>query len=91
MPNFQSKTSQFDGAVEFVSMTEELTRFRKKLESEADGLPVHVLEVNVADLLSDLCNHLGLGKKQHNKILGTNNVRYLEATQSVRVSPAIKH
>ena len=76
--------------IEFVSVADELRKFRLKLETEADGVPLHLLEVNACDLLSDLIAHLQLGQAQHDAILGANNVRYLEAVNSQRVRPAAR-
>jgi len=79
------------GGIEFVSVTQELTRFRQRLETEADGVPLHVLTLNAAELLSDLVVFLQLGQAQHDAILGEYNVRYLEAVQGERVSLTVKH
>jgi len=91
MPIFRTLSCLNVPDVEFVSLTQELRRFRQRLETEAEGTPLHLLEVNAADLLSDLCLHLGLGQKQHDEILGVNNVRYLEAVRTQPVSLTVKH
>ncbi len=77
--------------LEFVSLTQELRRFRMKIESEAGGIPLHTLEINPVDLLSDLCIHLRLGQRQHDEILGINNVRYLQVVHWQGSRPTVKH
>ena len=76
--------------VEFVSMTEELTRFRRRLESEADK-PIHEIQVNAAELLSDLVVYLKLGVKQHDRILGQSPTDYLSTMLETRISLSIRH
>ena len=77
--------------VEFISITQELICFRQRLETEADGVPLHMLKVNAADLMSDLCVFLQLGERQHDEVLGENNIQYIKALNSQPVSLAVKH
>lgn len=70
--------------IEFVSISNELFRFRCKLENEAEK-PIHELEVNAAMLLSDLAEHLKLGAAQHDSILGQPAVDFIAALMSERV------
>lgn len=86
MNNLHALTSRFpqDG-VELVSITKELTRFRQRLESES-GKPIHELELNAAELLSDLVVHLQLGPRQHDEILGQPSIDYLSALLGARIS-----
>ena len=82
--------TQHDGT-QYASLTQLLADFRQRLESEADGVPLHVLQVNPADLLGDLCAFLGLGQRQRDHILGASNTRYLEAVKAQRVSVITRH
>ena len=77
--------------IEFVSLTKELTRFRQRLETEADGVPLHLLTFNAAELLSDLCVFLQLGERQHDEVLGAHNVAYIKSVHSVAVEPTVRH
>ena len=77
--------------VEFISITKELTRFRQRLETEADGVPLHLVHLNAAELLSDLCVFLQLGERQHDEILGAHYVAYLEAVWAQPISLTVKH
>lgn len=72
--------------VEIFSMSEELTRFRRQLETEA-GEPIQDLEVNAALLLSDLCHFLKLGQKQQDMILGAQASHYLFSTVNTPIRP----
>jgi len=78
------------GGIQFVSITQELQRFRLKLESEADQ-PIEQIEVNAAALLSDLAVFLKLGAAQHNAILGPRAVGYLAGLLQTRVSATTQH
>lgn len=71
--------------VEFISLTQELMRFRQQLEIEA-GEPLCGLEVDAALLLSDLCNFLKLGPTQKALILGEQGTAYLVAVLQAKVS-----
>ena len=70
--------------IEFVSIANELWRFRCKLESEAEK-PIHEIEVNAGMLLGDLIEHLQLGVNQYNTILGDAAVEFIERTMDTRV------
>lgn len=78
------------GDIQFISMTQEFTRFRKKLEAEA-GKPIYELEVNAAALLSDLVVFLHFGERQHSVILGPDAANYLAALLSERVIARTQH
>lgn len=76
MLNLKSIAQLFEGGITFVNITDELTRFRQRLETEADQ-PVDQIEVNAAMLLSDLAGFLELGQKQHDQIIGAEAVQHL--------------
>ena len=72
------------GGIQFISMSDELRKFRIKLESEAEK-PIEQIEVNAGMLLSDLCEHLKLGVNQHDMILGQRAVDHITALMDSRV------
>ena len=73
--------------LEVISLTQELTRFRKLLEAEA-GEPIQDIEISAALFLSDLCVFLGLGKLQHDQILGWEALDFLTAVITAPITLA---
>ena len=71
-------------AVEFISLTQELTRFRQQLEAEA-GEPIQQVEVNAALFLSDLCQFLQLGASQQQLVLGETAAEYTQSVAETQV------
>jgi len=81
---------RFVKGVEYKSMTVLLADFRKRLERESGG-PVNQLDMNTAEMLSDLCNFLGLSDKNRRIVLGKDGTRYVDMIETVPIMPAIKH
>ena len=75
--------------LQFVNVTDVLTRFRVLCESEAEQ-PAHQISVNLAEVLSDIACFLELGTAQHDAILGADNVQYLETLLSTPIKPMVK-
>ncbi len=70
--------------VQFISLTQELARFRLHLEAEADE-PIQQMEVNAALFLSDLCQFLQLGAPQQQQILGEAATEYAQSISETLV------
>ena len=83
--------SRYVKAIQYESMTDLLTHFRRQLEHESGG-PIHKLnEVNAADLISDLCVFLGLSDQNRRKVLGARAATYIDQTLTAQVEQTIKH
>lgn len=81
---------RFVKGVEYKSLTLLLADFRKQLERESGGA-INRLDVNGAELLSDLCKFLGLSDKNRGIVLGKEGTRHVDMIESVPVNPTIKH
>ena len=77
-------------AVEYASMTTLLHDFRRKLEHESGG-PINHLNANAAEIISDLCNYLGLSDANRRKILGQNGAQHVDMVLIAAVEPSIKN
>ena len=78
------------GGIHFVDIGQVLCRFRQRLETESD-LPIDQLEVNAAEMLSDLAGFLNLGVEQHDAILGQSAVDHLTRELSTQVRMSTQH
>jgi hypothetical protein len=76
--------------VEYRSMTVLLSDFRKQLERESKG-QISQLNVNAAELLSDLCTFLGLSDENRRKVLGQGGARYVDLIETLPITLTIKH
>ena len=87
---FEPDVPKFVKGLEYKSMTVLLADFRKQLERESGG-SINRLDVNGAELLSDLCRFLGLSEKNRGIVLGKNGARHVDLIEAVPVNPAIRH
>ena len=86
MINMQSLVRKIaNSGIQFVNLTQEFTRFRQRLETEMDK-PLHEVEVNAAEFLSDLVIFLDVGVSRHDAILGQSTVDYLSHLIETRIS-----
>jgi hypothetical protein len=76
--------------LEYKSMTVLLADFRRQLERESGG-PINRLDVNGAELLSDLCRFLGLSDKNRRIVLGKDGAQQLDLIEAVPVNPTVRH
>jgi hypothetical protein len=76
--------------IEYKSMTVLLADFRKQLERESGG-SINRLDVNGAELLSDLCKFLGLSDKNRHIVLGKDGARHVDMIETVPLKPMIVH
>lgn len=81
---------RFVKGIEYKSMTVLLADFRKQLERESGGSIIQV-DVNGAELLSDLCRFLGLSEKNRGIVLGKDGARHVAMIESMPIMSAIKH
>ena len=71
-------------SVEYASLTLLLQDFRRRLEHDSGG-PISELNVNAAEVISDLCNFVGLSDQNRRKVLGVNGARHLDKIGHVLV------
>ena len=64
-------------SVEYASLTLLLQDFRRRLEHDSGG-PISELNVNAAEVISDLCNFVGLSDQDRRKVLGANGAQHLD-------------
>ncbi len=71
-------------SVEYASLTLLLQDFRRRLEHDSGG-PISEPNVNAAEVISDLCNFVGLSDQHRRKVLGANGARHLDKIGHVLV------
>jgi hypothetical protein len=76
-------------SVEYASLALLLQDFRRQLEHVSGG-PIDELDVNAAEVISDLCNFVGFSDQNRRKVLGVNGARHLDKIGHVLVIPTIK-
>ena len=87
---FEPSMPRFVKGIEYKSMTVLLADFRKRLEGESGG-SINRLDVNGAELLSDLCKFLGLADKNRRVVLGKDGARHVDMIETVPIKPTITH
>ena len=87
---FEPSVPKFVNGIEYKSMTVLLADFRKQLERESGG-SINRLDVNGAELLSDLCRFLGLSEKNRGIVLGKDGARHVDMIEAVPINPTVKH
>lgn len=87
---FEPSVPKFVKGLEYKSMTVLLADFRKQLEQESGG-SINRLEVNGAELLSDLCRFLGLSEKNRGIVLGKDGARHVDMIEAVPINPTVRH
>ena len=87
---FEPDVPKFVKGLEYKSMTVLLADFRKQLERESGG-SINRLDVNGAELLSDLCRFLGLSEKNRGIVLGKDGARHVDMIEAVPINPTVKH
>jgi hypothetical protein len=87
---FEPSVPKFVKGIEYKSMTVLLADFRKQLERESGG-SINRLDVNGAELLSDLCKFLGLSDKNRQIVLGKDGARHVAMIESMPIMATIKH
>ena len=75
---------------EYKSLTVLLADFRKQLERESGG-NVAQLDMNTAEMLSDLCNFLGLSDKNRRIVLGRDGARHIDMIETMPCTLTIMH
>lgn len=76
--------------IEYKSLTVLLADFRKHLERES-GDSIDQLDMNTAEMLSDLCNFLGLADKNRRIVLGRNGAQHVDLVEGTSLNLSIKH
>ena len=76
--------------IEYATMSGLLADFRQNLECDS-GQPIESMELNAALVLHDLCQFLGLGEEQRQKVLGRKATVYLERALSERIDLSRVH
>lgn len=71
--------------IETANLSDLLADFRRQLERDADGIPIHEITATPATILSDLCAYLGFGPKLTAKILGPSTLAQVENFLNSRV------
>ena len=71
--------------VETANLSDLLADFRRQLEQDADGVPIHEITTTPALILHDLCAFLEFGPKLTAKILGPSYSSQVEAFLDSRV------
>ena len=87
---FEPSVPKFVKGLEYKSMTVLLADFRKQLEQESGG-SINRLEVNGAELLSDLCRFLGLSEKNRGIVLGKDGAQHVDMIEAVPTNPTVRH
>jgi len=77
-------------AIEYASMTSLLQDFCRKLEHESGGL-INDLDVNASEIISDLCQFLGLSEQNRRKVLGANGARHMELMERALVAASVRY
>jgi hypothetical protein len=77
-------------SVEYASLTLLLHDFRRKLEHESGG-PIDELNVNAAEVISDLCNFVGLSDQNRRRVLGANGAQHVDMIEHSSINSTIKH
>ena len=75
-------------SVEYASLTLLLQDFRRKLEHESGG-PIDKLDVNAAEVISDLCNFVGLSDRNRHRVLGANGARHVDEIEHASVTTTV--
>lgn len=71
--------------IEYADLWRLLADFRRQLEHENDGRPLHQVETSAALFLYDLCNFCGLDATHRQKVLGK-SAAYVESVLDQRFS-----
>ena len=87
---FEPTIPRWVKGIEYKSLTVLLADFRKQLERESGG-NVAQLDMNTAEMLSDLCNFLGLSDKNRRIVLGKDGAQYVDLIETIPIMPTIKH
>ncbi len=87
---FEPSVPRFVKGIEYKSMTVLLSDFRKQLERESGG-SINRLDVNGAELLSDLCRFLGLSEKNRGIVLGEDGAQHVDMIEAVPTNPTVRH
>ena len=82
--------SRWVKGIEYKSLTVLLADFRKQLERESGGT-INQLDVNGAELLSDLCRFLGLSEKNRGIVLGKDGAQHVDMIEAVPTNPTVRH
>lgn len=81
--------SRWVKGIEYKSLTVLLADFRKHLEHE--GGKIDQLDMNTAELLSDLCIFLGLSDENRRRVLGKDGARHVDLIETMPITPTIMH
>ena len=87
---FEPTIPRWVKGIEYKSLTVLLADFRKQLERESGG-NVAQLDMNTAEMLSDLCNFLGLSDKNRRIVLGKDGAQYVDLIEAIPIMPTVKH
>lgn len=87
---FEPTMPRWVKGVEYRSLTVLLADFRKQLERES-GSQIEQLDMNTAELLSDLCNFLGLSDKNRRIVLGNNGARHVDRIEQASIINPVRH
>ena len=60
------------------------------MEHERGG-PIDELNVNAAEVISDLCNYLGLSEQNRRKVLGMKGARHMAAIEFASIALSLRH
>jgi hypothetical protein len=87
---FEPTVPRWVKGIEYKSLTVLLADFRKHLERES-GSRIEQLDMNSAEILSDLCNFLGLSDKNRRIVLGKDGAQYVDLIEAIPIMPTVKH
>jgi hypothetical protein len=87
---FEPTMPRWVKGVEYRSLTVLLADFRTQLERESGGT-IEQLDMNTAEMLSDLCNFLGLSDKNRRIVLGNDGARHVDMIEQTPVMGTIRH